>query len=159
MLLHCYSPPLPPQMELLAHVSPASPSTAMFTSQPAVPMTSDSIRQLIHQAREAWATLDANGVAQLFTPQGELIVPGQRWQGRAAIQQAVEEFASQSTDIDIQIHRILVEGNQAMVEWSWTETDRATGQRSRADDAIAVEIQDGLIQRWREYIDSKTPQS
>jgi len=56
----------------------------------------------IEQARDAWVARDANALAQLFN--GELIVPGQRWQGRAKIREEVTHFAQQYSDVKIDIH-------------------------------------------------------
>lgn len=55
--------------------------------------------------------------------------------------------------MNIQIHRILIDGHRAVVEWSWQEMEKATGKHSQAEDAIVIHFKDGLIQRWREYID------
>jgi hypothetical protein len=50
-----------------------------------------------------------------------------------------------------------VEGNQAAVEWDWSETPKAKGQKtSQAQDAILIEFEAARIRRWREYIDTKT---
>lgn len=120
-------------------------------------MQVEDIQAVIVKARDAWMMGNADAVAQLFAPEGEFIVPGQCWRGQREIHQAVTEFVASSSDVQIEIQRILVDGEQAVVEWTWEDTDRKTGQRNRADDAIVVDFKDGLIRRWREYIDSKTP--
>ncbi|MBV8882609.1 MAG: nuclear transport factor 2 family protein [Chroococcidiopsidaceae cyanobacterium CP_BM_RX_35] len=115
------------------------------------------IRTLIEQARNAWVARDANAIAQMFAPNGELIVPGQRWQGREEIRAGVTSFTQQYTDVKIDTQRVIVEGNQAVVEWHYEDTEKATGVRNKADDAIVIDFKDGLIDRWREYFDNKTP--
>lgn len=117
------------------------------------------IQAVLQKARDAWMVGDADAIAQLFAPDGELIVPGQRWQGQADIRAAVIKFAASSVNVQIQIQRILIEGEQAVVEWTWEDTDKNTGRRNRAEDAIVVDFKDGLIARWREYIDSETPKA
>ena len=119
----------------------------------------EDIRALIKQARDAWVARDANALAQLFAPDGELIVPGERWQGQAKIREEVASFAQQYSDVKIEIRRIIVEDNQAVVEWYYEDTEKATGLRNKADDAIIVDFKDGRISRWREYFDNKTPAS
>lgn len=94
----------------------------------------------------------------LFAEQGELIVPGQHWRGHREIRQGLEQFAQQDLAIQIEIQRILIAANQAVVEWTWEETNFQTGEQSRAEDAIVIDFQAGQISRWREYIDPKTPQ-
>jgi uncharacterized protein (TIGR02246 family) len=115
----------------------------------------EEIRSLIEQARDAWMQGNADQFASLFTPTGELIVPGNRWVGVAAIHQALSEFAATVSHVSIEIHRIIVDGNQAVVEWHWQETS-LSGEITRADDAIVVDFQGNQIRRWREYIDTQS---
>lgn len=122
-------------------------------------MTPDQIETIIYQARDAWINGDAKGFSALFHPDGVLIVPGQQWQGQEAISQSLAEFAATHTEVNIQIHRILIDGHCAVIEWSWQEMEKATGKRSQAEDAIVIEFKDGLIQRWREYIDLESPKN
>ncbi len=119
----------------------------------------EDMQILIHQARDAWMARDANALAQLFTPDGELIVPGQRWQGQARIREEVIRFAQQYSDVKIDIRRIIIGDNQAAVEWHYEDTEKATGIRNKADDAIVIDFKEGQISRWREYFDTKTPAS
>jgi uncharacterized protein (TIGR02246 family) len=111
------------------------------------------IRAIVELAKNAWIARDADALAQLFTPNGELIAPGQRWQGQVKIREEVAKFAGQYTDVKITIHRTIVEGNRAAVEWHYEDTETATGKRNQADDAIVIEVQNGRISYWREYFD------
>lgn len=122
-------------------------------------MKQEDIRTLIKQVRDAWVARDADALVQLFTPDGEIIVPGERWRGRTKIREEVSRFAQQYTDVNIDIRRIIVEDNQAAVEWYYEDTEKATGLRNKADDVVIVDFKDGRISRWREYFDSKTPVS
>lgn len=122
-------------------------------------MKQEDIQMLIRQARDAWVARDADVLAQLFTPDGELIVPGQRWKGQARIREEVARFAQQYSNVKIDIRRMIVEDNQAAVEWYYEDTEKSTGLRNKADDVIVVDFKDGRISRWREYFDTKTPNS
>ena len=112
------------------------------------------IRAIVEQAKNAWVARDADALAQLFTPDAQLIVPGQRWQGQAKIRTEVAKFARLYTDVQITIHRTIVDGNCAAVEWHYEDTETATGKRSQADDAIVIEVKNGRISYWREYFDT-----
>jgi uncharacterized protein (TIGR02246 family) len=116
-------------------------------------MTRTEIETAIAQAVRAWIAGDGDGFASLFITNGEFIVPGDRWVGRDKIRQAVIDYASAYSNLKIEIRRIVVDGNFAVVEWYWEDTENATGKPNKADDAIAIDFQDGLISRWREYID------
>ncbi len=122
-------------------------------------MKKAEIQTLIEKARDAWVAQDADTLAQLFTPDGEIIVPGQRWQGQARIREEVTRFAQQYSDVKINIRRIITENNQATVEWYYEDTEKETGRRNKADDVIVIDFKDGCISRWREYFDTKTPDS
>ncbi|WP_414562083.1 MULTISPECIES: nuclear transport factor 2 family protein [unclassified Anabaena] len=120
-------------------------------------MNPQDIRILIEQARDAWVTQDIDAIAQLFTDDGELILPGQHWQGKEKIREELSHFPQQYSDVKIEIHRLIIQGDQAAVEWYYEDTEKATGHRNKADDVIVVDFQDGLISRWREYFDTQTP--
>lgn len=123
---------------------------------------SPDIRSTIELARTAWIARDADALAQLFTEDGILIVPGQRWQGRARIRSEIAKFAQDYTDVSITIDRIIIDRDsrserlcqRAAVEWHYEDTERATGKRNRADDAIFIEVENGQIRYWREYFDT-----
>ncbi len=116
-----------------------------------------TIHSVIQQARAAWVNEDADAFASLFTQAGEFLVPGNRWVGQEAIRQVAADFATSSSHVTIEMRRIIVENNQAVVEWHWEDTD-ASGRRNRADDAIVVDFVGDRISRWREYIDTQTPE-
>ncbi len=116
--------------------------------------SSQDIRSLIILAKDAWVAGDAEALAHLFTVDAQLIVPSQRWQGQAKIREEVAKFVRLYTDIKITIHRIIIEGNLAAVEWHYEDIERATGKHSQADDAIVIEVQNGRISYWREYFDT-----
>ncbi len=122
-------------------------------------MKPEEIRTIIEQASKAWVQADPDAFAALFTDQGEFIVPGMRWVGPVAIRQAMAYFLDSSSDVRINISQILVAGDRAMVEWHWENTEKTTGKTDKADDAIAIDFENGRISRWREYIDAQTPKS
>jgi uncharacterized protein (TIGR02246 family) len=123
-------------------------------------MRREQIQTIVLKARDAWVKGDAAAFANLFTAKGEFVVPGQRWQGRDVIRTESARFLENFT-VSIQIRTVLVEGNQAAVEWDWQETPKQADQDGRkptnqAQDAILIDFENGQIRRWREYIDSKT---
>jgi uncharacterized protein (TIGR02246 family) len=116
--------------------------------EPPAPQT---VRAIVNRARNAWIQGDADTFASLFTPDGEFVVPGNRWTGREAIRQVTAEFV-ENYDVAIAINRIIIDGNAAVVQWDWQETNRATGERSHAEDAIVIDLRGDRICRWHEYI-------
>ncbi len=119
-------------------------------------MTSEQCRSIIQQAAEAWITGEADAFASLFLPDGEFIVPNNRWVGVAKIRQVAADFAA-DYEVKIEIQRTIVEEDRAVVEWHWSDTEKATGKCNQAEDAIVVDFKAGKISRWREYIDATSP--
>ncbi|GFE72287.1 nuclear transport factor 2 family protein [Chroococcus sp. FPU101] len=119
----------------------------------------ESIRSIIEQAKNCWIEGKADTLASLFTEDGELIVPGNRWVGKEAIRKAAADFASNTASVKIEIHQIIIEGNHTAVEWYWEDTAKGTGQKNPADDAIVIDFVGDKIKRWREYIDTQTPKT
>jgi uncharacterized protein (TIGR02246 family) len=117
---------------------------------------STPIHDCIELAKQAWLTGHGQTFADLFAADGEFVVPGQKWQGRAAILDAFQEFAATHRVTHINIRNLVVQSDRAMLEWYWEEVDRRSGEISRAEDAIAIDFQEQQIQRWREYIDSNS---
>ncbi|MEH2231255.1 MAG: nuclear transport factor 2 family protein [Nostoc sp.] len=129
-------------------------------STPLVPsqsMNQQDIQILIEKAKDAWIAQDVDVLAQLFTIDGELIVPGQCWRGQERIREGLTNFKQQYSDVKIDIQRIIIGANQAAVEWYYEDTEKATGRRTKADDVIVVDFRDSQISRWREYFDTQTP--
>jgi uncharacterized protein (TIGR02246 family) len=114
-------------------------------------------RMLIeHQAR-AWEQAEVETILAAFAPEGTLISPGGRWQGHAAIRTAIQSFYDQAGEVKIEISRVFITGHQGAIEWTWSETRLADGQRHQVDDAIIFEVNGaGQIVYWREYFDTAT---
>ncbi|MBW4468390.1 MAG: nuclear transport factor 2 family protein [Pegethrix bostrychoides GSE-TBD4-15B] len=126
-----------------------APMTSMAQAAQPNPM-----HQAIQTARTAWITGDADAFAALFSETGEFVVPGQIYRGREEIRAVTAAFLENHASVQIEIHRLITEGNQVAVEWHWEDTETATGQRTVADDVIVVDFAAGQITRWREYIDA-----
>lgn len=126
-------------------------------------MQAQEVRDTINRAANAWIALDAEALSCLFTEDGEFIVPGKHLTGQLEIRQSVIDFAATAAEVSIKILQILTTSpslndskvDRAAVEWYWEHTDKATGNRYKANDAIFIDFRGGDISRWREYIDSK----
>ncbi|NER32690.1 MAG: nuclear transport factor 2 family protein [Oscillatoria sp. SIO1A7] len=136
-------------------------------------MNPEEIRAIIRRAADACSARDAESFAGLFAETGEIILSGEtrplqekqekqensasgtmrenRLAGKAAIQKATVNYLAVLAEVKIEIRRIVVEGEQAAVEWRWCDRSLATGRDRCADNAIFIEFNSGLIARWREY--------
>jgi uncharacterized protein (TIGR02246 family) len=122
-------------------------------------MTNEDMQAaILHQIR-AWEQGDAEGLANGFTPDGEIVVSGKVIPGREALQATVRRFSGRHSDVKVTLGRIVYGEECAAVEYRWEDTKNETGQRYVADDAVWVDFRDGLICRWREYWDNETPRA
>jgi uncharacterized protein (TIGR02246 family) len=120
-------------------------------------MSNDAMHAAILDQIHAWEHGDADGLANGFAPDGEIVVSGKLIQGREALRATVTRFASRHQGVKVTLYRIIYGENCAAVEYRWEDTKNETGERYLADDAVWVDFRDGLIARWREYWDNETP--
>lgn len=116
-------------------------------------MRPETIRAIVQQAAHACMNKNAEAFAALFAVNGEIILPGHHLIGKAAIQKITADYLCTFIDIKINIKKIIVEGDQALVEWSWEDTDKNTGKKKYRENAIILEFKSGLISHWKEYRD------
>ena len=112
------------------------------------------LRSIIRQQTQDWAKGDVEAIVSAFAERCEFIIPKVRLTTPGELRQSVESYFSRHGDVRVKVSRIVVEGDSAAVEWSWSERDLASGKVSRAEDAIVLRVQRGKIVYWREYIDS-----
>lgn len=111
------------------------------------------IKEIIEKQANAWETADSNKIIADFADDGLFIVPGSSLRGKQQIKEAADNYFAEFTDTKVTIKRIIVNGNEGAVEWSWREKNKKTGEESLAEDAIIFEMEKEKIKYWREYID------
>ena len=116
-------------------------------------MPTPAVQALVQKARHAWLTRNADEFVNLFTANGKFITPGNRCVGPTEIRHAFTDYAAAYDEVQIDIRNVIQEGNLILVEWDWHDREKATGKRTQAEDAIAIDLEGGKIRRWREYID------
>ncbi|MDY7013015.1 MAG: nuclear transport factor 2 family protein [Cyanobacteriota bacterium] len=114
-------------------------------------MTSKTIYDCIQAAVRACTEKDARAFASLFLPEGEMVLRNDRIVGRDEIARVSAKYLATCEAIAIEVRRILVDGDCAVVEWTWQDAKRGNGQRNVADNAIVIDFKEGAIARWREY--------
>jgi uncharacterized protein (TIGR02246 family) len=117
-------------------------------------MNRQEANSLVQRQAHAWEQANPDAVIADFAPDGILISPGGQWGGPDALRNGIESFFAESTDIKIDITRVLIDGDQGAVEWTWSETKKSTGRRHTVHDAIIFTVRDGKITYWREYFDT-----
>ena len=118
-------------------------------------MTRDEVWSFLRARARAWETGDLEAIAAGYAPDAVLIAPGGiRLEGIAALRENNARYFADYTDIRVDLTRVVLDGDQGALEWTWSETRRADGQRRSVDDAIVFVLRDGKIAYWREYFDT-----
>ena len=117
-------------------------------------MTRDEVRAFLLGRARAWREGDLDAIMADYAPDVVLIAPGVRLEGPDALRASNERYLAEYTDIDVELTRVIVDGDQGALEWTWSETRRADGRRRSVDDAIIFALRDGKIVYWREYFDT-----
>ncbi|MDX1990974.1 MAG: nuclear transport factor 2 family protein [bacterium] len=112
---------------------------------------SDAVAALVQRQMQAWINGDVETILADFAPDCVFITPKSRYQGHAQLRDLVQKSVSTTTNVHIDLTRMIVQGNQCALEWTWQETRLDSGKHARAEDAIIFELRDGQIIYWREY--------
>jgi uncharacterized protein (TIGR02246 family) len=116
-------------------------------------MTRDEVRAFLMRRTRAWPEGDLEAIMADYAPDVVLMAPGVRLEGRDALRTSNARYLAEYTDIDADVTRVIVDGDQGALEWTWSETRRAGGVRRSIDDAIVFVLRDNLIVYWHEYFD------
>ncbi len=114
------------------------------------------IQQLVQRQGLAWETANSEAIIADFAENGVFIAPGTSLKGKSDIKKAAEDYFKDFTDTKIKITRIISNGNQGALEWTWSDKNKKTGKQSQVDDAIIFQLENGKIIYWREYFDKQS---
>lgn len=117
-------------------------------------MTRDELRAFLLRRAQAWSDHDLDTIMTDYAPDIEYITPIGRFTGTAELRDQNERYLAAYTDIQVDLTRLIVDGEQGALEWTWSETRVADGLRRSVDDAIVFVIRNHKIVYWREYFDT-----
>jgi uncharacterized protein (TIGR02246 family) len=118
-------------------------------------MTRDEVWAFLQARARAWESGDLEAIAAGYAPDAVLIAPGGiRLEGSEALRENNGRYFADYTDIRVNLTRVVLDGDEGVLEWTWSETRRADGQRRSVDDTIVFVLRDGKIAYWREYFDT-----
>jgi len=109
--------------------------------------------QLVERQARAWEAGDIAAALADFAPDGVLISPGGRWQGHAALAQAMTDFRKGVRGVKVTVTRAFLAGEVGAAEWTWQET-RLDGSVHTVEDGIIFVLRNNQIVYWREYFDT-----
>lgn len=115
----------------------------------------EEIAQMVARQAQAWENQDVRAISNDFAPDALFIAAGFRFEGKGQIENAARDYFKQFDNTNVEIKRIIIDGQQGAVEWNWQDRNRQTGKKGYAEDAIVFELKNEKIIYWREYIEKK----
>jgi uncharacterized protein (TIGR02246 family) len=118
-------------------------------------LTSRAARALFERRRAAWLTEDAPAYLALFADELVIHLPGRAEpiRGKAAYEKLVAGSFARLRPVSWEFHRLAVDGDHVLSEWTIAGEERAGGRLVRWRGMAICRIEGGLIHEWREYWD------
>lgn len=111
------------------------------------------LQDTIAKAAEACRLKDAEQFAALFSSDAELILAtGEKINGRDAIARMSADYFATCEEIRIEIRDIRIDGDRAVIYWTWDSRDRA-GTCKHRENKIELNFCGQAIVRWQETIE------
>ena len=117
-------------------------------------MTRDELHAFLQLRARYWSEKDLDGIMADYDPEVDYIFPTGHFKGTEQLRDNNQRYLAEFTDIQVDLTRLIVDGEQGALEWTWSETRLADGTRRSVDDAIVFVIRDRKIVYWREYFDT-----
>ena len=121
---------------------------------PQRPMTLDEILALQQwHVMHGWRMDDAEVVTSAHAPSSVLLNAWETVRGHDELRTSLGQYSQNYTDTEVEVHRVVYDGQNIAVNQTWRCTNRVTGVRGGDQDLIIGVMQDGKIWYWREYFD------
>ena len=118
-------------------------------------MTREQAQALFERRRAAWLSEDVSGYLALFADALGMHLPGRAEpiRGKAAYAKLVETSFRRLRSVSWEFHRLAVDGDHVLSEWTIAGEVRKSGQSLRWRGMAICRVADGRIEEWREYWD------
>ena len=116
--------------------------------------TTVEVRALVERQARAWETGDEAEFTGTLHAEVVFAYPGKRLTG-AGVLKTFRTWKRDFRDTKMHVRRLLVDGAQFAVEYTFATTNIASGKRTAAGTVAIGEIRDGKIVVWKEYLDGR----
>lgn len=118
-------------------------------------LTAEDARALFERRRAAWLAEDAAAYLALFADDLVIHLPGRAEpiRGKPAYAKLVSASFARLRPVAWEFHRLAVDGDHVLSEWTIAGAERASGRAVRWRGMAICRVEGGLIQEWREYWD------
>ncbi|NJM84986.1 MAG: nuclear transport factor 2 family protein [Leptolyngbyaceae cyanobacterium RM2_2_21] len=111
----------PPEMTALASFSEKPIDRSLVTKPMSMALSSSAATDLVKRQAGGWENADVDQIVADFAEDCHFIVPGQQLQGRSQVYQAATEFFAAANQVNITIHRIIVQDRRSRWNGSGTK--------------------------------------
>ena len=109
---------------------------------------------LFEARRKAWLDEDAETYLALWSDDMVIELPGrEELRGKLAYTELIHQSFAAMRPLAWEFHRIVVDGDHVLSEWTITGELRRTGRTVTWRGMSICRVTGGLIQAWREYWD------
>jgi len=115
----------------------------------------DELTKLFDAFTEGLAKKDVNKIVNLFTKDATYVVYAQGYKpvsGKQAIRALMKDELKKVEEYSVEKLFVCEKKNAIVVEWRVRFKDASSGKRSEIQGVSIIDAKDGLIQNWREYI-------
>ena len=118
-------------------------------------LTARAARALFERRRATWLAEQTDAYLALFADELVMHLPGRAEpiRGKAAYARLVVASFARLRSVSWECHRLAVDGDHVLSEWTIEGAERASGRPVRWRGMAICRIADGLIHEWREYWD------
>jgi limonene-1,2-epoxide hydrolase len=139
----------------MAWDAPLRPESRPSTfPKPQRTMTLDEVLNLQQRhVMQGWRVGAAEVVTAVHMPQSVILNAWETVHGHDEIRVSVQKYFANYADTQVEVHRVVYDGQNIAVNQTWCCTNRLTGKRAGDQDLIIGVLQDDHIWYWREYFD------
>lgn len=117
-------------------------------------MSRDDILKLQHRhVMQGWRLGHADNICRCHAPDSVILNAWEVVRGHEEFCTSAAQYMANFADTQIEVHRIIYDGQNIALNQTWRCTNRSTGIRAGDQDLIIGVMQDHQIHYWREYFD------
>ena len=112
------------------------------------------VRDLVERQARSWETGDEAMFLATLHADAVFAYPGKRLDVSGALK-IFREWKRDFRDTKLHVRRVVIDGAQFAVEYTFATTNAATGKRTAAGTVAIGEVRDGKLWVWKEYLDGR----
>lgn len=112
------------------------------------------IEKMVRDHAKAWENGDMELLNSLLHDDIVFAYPGRRLNKNQTLED-LDYFSKHYNETKVYVHKVIIDGNNAAVEWQFATTKKDDKKRQVVSDAIIAQVKDGKFIVWKEYLDGR----